>query len=85
MLCGPASMNQRGSFSASTYYRRKQLNSCGFDMRWQERVTSNNLMSVSAVNTREVRCHSNGVEVEPRVIERGGRGKDVRNSFAPIR
>jgi len=42
VLCGPTSMNQRGSFSTSTYYRRKQLKPCGFNMRWQERVTSNN-------------------------------------------
>ena len=67
MLCGPTSMNQRGSFSASTYYRRKQLKPCGFNMRWQEGVTSNNLGSVSVMNNRKVKCYSNECEVKPRV------------------
>jgi hypothetical protein len=68
-------MDQRGSFSTSTYYRRKQLKPCGFNMRWQERrVTSNNLESVSAMITRKVKYHSNEGEVNPRVTGRGGEG-----------
>jgi hypothetical protein len=41
-LCSPTCMNQCGTFSTSTHYRRKHLESRGFDMRWQEGVISNN-------------------------------------------
>lgn len=52
-LFSPTCMNQCGTFSTSTYYRRKHLESRGFNMRWQEGVISDNLNSVSVVNTRQ--------------------------------
>jgi len=39
-LCGPTSMDQRGTLSTSTHYRRKHLESRGFDMRWQQRIVT---------------------------------------------
>jgi hypothetical protein len=85
MLCGPTSTNQRGSFSTSTYHRRKQLKPRGFKVRGQEGVVSNNLVSVSAVNIRNVRSHSSEGEVIRGVTLREEGRRDLRNEGAPIR
>lgn len=49
VLSCPTCMNQCGALSTSTHYRRKELESRGFNMRWQEGIISNNLDGVSAV------------------------------------
>jgi len=41
-LCCPTCMYQRGTLSTSTHYRRKHLESRGFNMRWEKRIIANN-------------------------------------------
>jgi hypothetical protein len=51
-LCSPTCVNQCGTFSTSTHYRRKHLESRGFNMRWQEGIISDDLGNVSVDQKR---------------------------------
>lgn len=41
-LCCPTCVDQRGTLSTSTHYRRKHLESRGFNMRGQKRIVADN-------------------------------------------
>jgi hypothetical protein len=54
-------MNQCGTFSTSTHYRREHLESRGFNMWWKEGIVSDNLgQRVSDEHSRAKRGHDFG-------------------------